>query len=159
MHALRIIVGVAFALAALFVGGCSLLFGGIFLIEGDSGGYDFWVIPVAGIAVAPFLGWGAWALLKGQVGGRGGDGRPGPARLAGAALCALAALYFLSRVALTALVWPAGMALTYLWFAVMYLALTALAAWGAWHLMSTAPRSGRGGTEGEGSGDGPPPPD
>lgn len=141
MHALRLIVGILFALAALFIGGCSLLFGAMFLAEGDDG-YGFWVVPAAGIVIAPFLAWGAWALLKGEIGTGGGAGLPRTVRIAGAVLCCLAALHFLSRVGLILLFWPSGSSLPELWGVVIYLALAGAAGVGAWQLLTAGKRTG-----------------
>jgi len=63
MRVLLIILGAVIALLALFIGGCSLVFGVMFIAEGDSG-YGFWVIPALGIVVAPVLGWIAWLIFR-----------------------------------------------------------------------------------------------
>ena len=63
MRVLLIILGAMIALLALFIGGCSLIFGVTFLVEGDDA-YGFWVISAAGVAVAPGLGWIAWLILR-----------------------------------------------------------------------------------------------
>jgi len=62
MNALRITFGVIAALAAIFAGGCSLLFGVGFLIDGDQ--YGLIMIPAIGLGAASGLGFVAWLLLR-----------------------------------------------------------------------------------------------
>lgn len=62
MHALRIVFGVIATMAAVFAGGCSLLFGVGFLIDGDE--YGLIIIPAMGLGAAAGLGFVARLLLR-----------------------------------------------------------------------------------------------
>jgi hypothetical protein len=66
VNALRITFGVIAALAAIFAGGCSLLFGVGFLVDGDQ--YGLIMIPALGLSAAAGLGWVAWLLLRKRPG-------------------------------------------------------------------------------------------
>ena len=101
MNALRIIFGSILALIALFIGGCSLFFGVIFLAEGDSNGYDFWIIPAAGLAVLPFLVLAAWLLIRqpaSQLDAEAAARRLGPWQILGGVICATVALFMIGEM-------------------------------------------------------------
>lgn len=66
MNTLRVVCGVLAILAALFAGGCSLLFGAGFLIDGDP--YGLIMIPLLGLGAAIGLGFIARLLLKKRQG-------------------------------------------------------------------------------------------
>jgi hypothetical protein len=77
---MQIILGAILALAALFAGGCSLVF--LYWLVHDlvvyGTGLGSWVlIPVGGLSAGGFLGWLAWLLLLGREAGPppgGGEG-------------------------------------------------------------------------------------
>lgn len=62
MDVLRLVCGIVAAMAAVFAGGCSLLFGGGFLIDGDE--YGLMIIPAMGLGAAIGLGFVARLLLR-----------------------------------------------------------------------------------------------
>lgn len=67
MKVVRILIGLLFALGALFAGGCALAFGIPALMEGPEGMLAFLTLPALGLATAWGLGWLALRFLKGPV--------------------------------------------------------------------------------------------
>lgn len=67
MKVIRILIGLLFALGALFAGGCALAFGIPALMEGPQGMLAFLTLPAIGLATAWGLGWLAWRFLKGPA--------------------------------------------------------------------------------------------
>jgi len=65
MRAFQIILGVLFALAALFAGGCALAFGITVLTEPEGGLISFLVFPGLSLAAAWGLGWLSLRFFRG----------------------------------------------------------------------------------------------
>ena len=134
MNALRIIFGAILALAALFIGGCSLFFG-VALIGDPAGAFGYEIIPILGLLAFPFLALGAWLLLRGPAADPA-EPRLSAARILGGVTLAMIALYALGDVILFGLFADeVGAQVDMTVRAPIAIGVAVAAAWGVWRVL------------------------